>query len=129
MAKSMTPMRVTPIAAFALATAIALAGTPALSAPVPASMTALKQAVSDVTPVYYRGRGWAGAGVGFAAGAIIGSALASPRYYDGYGYVPPYTYGPPYYYQPRAYYGVPVYRGYPACDQVDSSGVASFDNC
>lgn len=129
MAKSMTPMRVTPIAAFALASAIALAGTPALSAPVPASMTALKQAVSDVTPVYYRGRGWAAAGVGFAAGAIIGSALASPRYYDGYGYVPPYTYGPPYYYQPRAYYGVPVYRGYPACDQVDSSGVASFDNC
>jgi len=51
-----------------------------------------------------------GAGVvgGLAAGAIIGSALAYPRY--GYGYYggPAYGYAPAYY---GGYYGGPAYYG------------------
>ncbi|MDQ2082476.1 hypothetical protein RA307_20000 [Xanthobacteraceae bacterium Astr-EGSB] len=61
----------------------------------------------------WRGRGgWGiGAGVfgGLAAGALIGSAIAGPRYYApyyGYGYRPYYAYyGPRPYYRPRPYYG------------------------
>jgi len=44
------------------------------------------------------GRGWGWGG--FAAGAIIGGALASRPYYSGY-----YGYGPTYYYEP--YYAPP----------------------
>jgi hypothetical protein len=47
-----------------------------------------------------RGRGW-GYG-GFAAGAIIGGALASRYYYPGPAYYEPYYYAPP---PPPAYYG------------------------
>ena len=56
---------------------------------------------------HWRGGGAVAAGVvgGLAAGAIIGGALAYPRY--GYGY-----YGAPAYYgYGPAYYGGPVYYG------------------
>lgn len=44
---------------------------------------------------------WAAAGAGFAAGAIVGSALAAPRYYGpGYAYSPAYAYEPAYTYAP-----------------------------
>ena len=52
------------------------------------------------------GWGWGGLGVGLAAGAIIGGAIAASSYNDGY-------YGYPY---RRAYYGsyAPTYAYYPA---------------
>jgi hypothetical protein len=52
------------------------------------------------------GGGWAGAGLGFAAGAIVGSALAAP-YYDGGYYTADYDY-PDYY----GYASVPAAYGY-----------------
>ncbi len=47
---------------------------------------------------WHRGGGWGWGG--FAAGAIVGSALASPYYYGYYGYGPYYPYYPPPYYAP-----------------------------
>ncbi len=65
--------------------------------------TAATVSVALVTmPQPTRAHGWRGGGAflgGFAAGAIIGGALAAPRYY----------YGGPYYY---GYYGGPYYYGY-----------------
>jgi len=57
-----------------------------------------------------RGGGWGWGLGGFAAGAIVGSALAAPYYYGGYG-----PYG--YYGAPYPYYGPPcvwrrVWNGY-----------------
>jgi hypothetical protein len=45
----------------------------------------------------WRGGGWGwGWGLGgFAAGAIVGSALAAPYYYPYGGYYAPYAYAPP----------------------------------
>jgi hypothetical protein len=37
---------------------------------------------------WHGGWGWGGPAVGFAAGALIGSALAAPYYSGGYGYHP-----------------------------------------
>jgi hypothetical protein len=99
-----------------LAAALVTVGVASLShvasaAPVAAPL-AIKNAVpNSIEMVYRRGRGWGwGAGAGFAAGAIIGGALARPYYY-----------GPgPYYYGP-AYYGYPApgyYAGPPAGDAV-----------
>ena len=57
---------------------------------------------------YHRHRGWGagpavGAGIaGFAAGAIIGGALARPHYYE-----------PAPYYAPAPYYGPSPYGAYP----------------
>ena len=51
---------------------------------------------------------WAGAGLGFAAGAIVGSALATP-YYDG-GY-----YAAGYGYPDYGYTDAPVVYGYRIC--------------
>lgn len=51
---------------------------------------------------YYRGGG-AGLGIGLAAGALIGGAIAAganPYYGPGYGYAPGYAYGPRYYSEP-----------------------------
>jgi hypothetical protein len=94
------------------ASAVPAISTPAMSAPVPSSTAALKQGIaSDLEQVRWRGRGggWAAAGVGFAAGALVGSAIANSNrgYYGGYGY-----YGDPYYGAPLAsggYYNEPVY--------------------
>jgi hypothetical protein len=63
------------------------------------------------------GWGWGGVGLGFAAGALIGSALAAPYYPYGY-YAPGYyafapAYAPPYYaygFRPRVH--VRHYRHY-----------------
>lgn len=113
-------------------TAAVLAGQiePAAAAPLPTNVATMKAAAGDdVTQVYWRGRGWGGGwgwGLGgLAAGAIIGSAIASSApygYYGGgpyypaygygsgyapayYGYGPSYGYGYRSYYRPRPYYG------------------------
>jgi hypothetical protein len=52
-------------------------------------------------------RGWGGLGLGLAAGAIVGGALAAP-YYGGYGYNDDYGYSPAYY----GDYYAPTYYGY-----------------
>jgi len=53
---------------------------------------------------YRRGWGWGGVGAGLVAGAVIGSALASPYYgYDPYYYPGPYV-APP----GPVMYGAPV---------------------
>jgi hypothetical protein len=62
----------------------------------------------------WNGGGWAGAGLGFAAGAIIGSALATPYYDGGYYYAAGYGY-PDY-----GYTEAPVVYGYEYAP-VDSS--------
>jgi hypothetical protein len=96
--------------ALGLIGAMTAAAIPASAAPVMTNTAALKQGVaSDVEQVRWRGRGggWAAAGVGFAAGALVGSAIANSNYYGGYGY-----YGGPYYNAPLAsggYYDAPVY--------------------
>jgi hypothetical protein len=68
----------------------------------------------------HRGR-WIGPGAGFAAGVVIGSAIA-PRYYDygyygGYG---AYAYDPGYVYAPR-YRSYGGYRGCTGDENVDSA--------
>jgi hypothetical protein len=72
----------------------------------------------DLTPVHWRG-GWE-IGAGLLAGALIGSAVAAPRYYDPY---PPYRYGysygygryyPAYAYTPYYGWGPRVYRWGPS---------------
>lgn len=114
----------------------------AAAAPLPTNVATMKAAAGDdVTQVHWRGRGFGWGIGGLAAGAIIGSAIASggpygyygggpyyggygyPGYGYGYGYAPAYYgYGPAYaypryygyrrYYRPyRPYYG--YYRPYP----------------
>jgi hypothetical protein len=76
-----------------------------------AATTLAVAAVATPTTADARWGWWGPAFGGFAAGAIIGSALARPYYaypyYGyGYGYGPYYGYGyPAYYYAPRPYYG------------------------
>jgi len=115
----------------------------AAAAPLPTNVATMKAAAGDdVTQVHWRGRGFGWGIGGLAAGAIIGSAIASSGpygyygggpYYGGYGYPGPgygygyapayYGYGPAYayprYYRPyRPYYGPrygyyrPYYRPY-----------------
>lgn len=70
--------------------------------------------LSTPADAQWRGRTAAAAGIGFAAGAVLGAAVASPRYYGSpYGY-----YGSPYssygYYEPaptyyESYESAPVY--------------------
>nr|WP_080672198.1 hypothetical protein [Bradyrhizobium japonicum] len=64
----------------------------------------------DLTRVHWRG-GW-GIGAGLVAGALIGSAIATPHYYAGYrplyGYRYPYGYGGYY----PAYSYTPYWGGY-----------------
>ena len=62
-------------------------------------------AASAATPTFARDwRPWAAAGAGFAAGAIVGSAVANsyygPSYYGAYAYEPGYAYEPAYAYEP-----------------------------
>jgi len=90
------------------------------AAPLPTNVATMKAAAGDdVTQVHWRGGGWGWGIGGLAAGAIIGSAIASTAPYGyygggpyyGYGYAPAYYgygYGPAYprYYRPyRPYYG------------------------
>jgi len=85
-------------------TGVALAGVLAVGA----VTTTTQQAEA-----HWRGGGAVAAGVvgGLAAGAIIGGALAYPRY--GYGYYggPAYGYAPAYYGGYGGYYGGPAYYG------------------
>jgi hypothetical protein len=94
---------------------------------VPAMKASLNEAVVQVRYVGWRGgwgrgwggpRGWGGWGWGLgglAAGAVIGSAIASSAYYGGYpyyggGYAPAYYGGYPYY--GGGYYGGGYAQGY-----------------
>jgi hypothetical protein len=75
--------------------------------PLAASSSLRSAAAPMVETVQWRRWGWGGVGLGLAAGAIIGGAIAaSSPYYGGYGYYPAY-YGYGY------GYGYPAY-GYPA---------------
>ena len=84
---------------------IAVAATPASTAPVPSSTALVKSAVaSDVSEVRWRGRRrGGGVAAGLAAGMLLGGIIAaSPYYYDG----PPGYYGPvfgPRYYGPSSW--------------------------
>jgi hypothetical protein len=74
-------------------------------------------ALASATPTLARdwGRTAAAAGIGFAAGAVVGSALAPRPHYYGptYAYEPAYTYeydyGPSYSYGPVYSYEAPAY--------------------
>jgi hypothetical protein len=92
---------------------IALTATSASAMP---ANLALKNAAAPgaVENVRWRGHGGWGWGLGgFAAGAIIGSAIAAPYYYGGYPYAYPYPAYPAYGYPPppapAPYYGGPAY--------------------
>jgi len=85
------------------------------------AVAALAAALTIATPASaaWRGGHWHGGrgiglGLGLATGAIVGSALAAPYYYGGYGYGP-YTYGyGPYAYDDgydEAYAAAPAYGG------------------
>jgi hypothetical protein len=106
--------------------------------PMPTNVATMKAAAGDdATQVYWRGRGFGWGIGGLAAGAIIGSAIASSSpygyygggpYYGGYGYPGPgygyapayygggygpgYAYGPGYGYGYRSYYRPRPYYGY-----------------
>lgn len=92
----------------------------AAAAPLPTNVATMKAAAGDdVTQVHWRGRGFGWGIGGLAAGAIIGSAIASSApygyyggpYYGGYGY-PGYGYGygyAPAYYSYRPAYAYPRY--------------------
>lgn len=106
-------------AAAALALALPIAAmSPGHAAPLAPSQSVIAAQAgannSLVTEVQYRRhyhgggyyRGGAGVGIGLAAGALIGGAIAAganPYYGPGYGYAPGYGYG----YGPR-YYSEPV---------------------
>src|SRR5690349_14706067 len=73
------------------------------SALVPVAALAAALTIATPASAAWRGGHWHGGrgiglGLGLATGAIVGSALAAPYYYGGYGYGP-YTYG----YGPYAY--------------------------
>jgi hypothetical protein len=90
--------------------------TPAGALPLGASLQLRDASTPAVQTIQWR-HGWGGVGLGFAAGALIGSALAAPYYPYGY-YAPGYyafapAYAPPYYaygFRPRVH--VRHYRHY-----------------
>jgi hypothetical protein len=105
-------------AALLVGTTLSLAA-PARALPLAASLQLRDASTSAVQTVQWRHGGWGGGhwghrggwggvGLGFAAGALIGSALAAPYY--SYGYAPAYYAYAPAYYAPRAY--VRHYRHY-----------------
>lgn len=88
----------------------------AQAVPLGASLSLRDASTSEVQTVQWRrGWGWGGFGVGLAAGALFGAALAAPYYrygYYGYGY-PAYAYGygyPAYSYGYSYGYSSPYYR-------------------
>ena len=62
--------------------------------------------LAAATPSMARDRAWIAAGAGFAAGAVVGSAVAN-SYYDNAGYYDSYAYAPGY--DTYAYAPGPVY--------------------
>jgi hypothetical protein len=74
---------------------------------------------------------------GFAAGAVVGAAVANGGYYGGPGYYygpGPYAYGPAYGYGPGAYAYEPApARGYftnePSCATDGGNGHADYSAC
>jgi BA14K-like protein len=103
---------------------IAMTATTAASA-MPANLALKNAAPGAAETVRWRGHGWGWGLGGFAAGAIIGGAIAAPYYYGGYspygyygGAYPAYDYPPPPppagYYGGGPAYGGPAYRGGPA---------------
>lgn len=88
-----------------------------------AALAATLAIVAVATPAQARVNGWTAAGLGFAAGTVVGAAAvnANTRYYGlGYYYAPAYAYAPAasaYMYAPAytsAYVGAPEYAvGYP----------------
>lgn len=101
--------------ALGLAAAVTIgAATPGLAGPMMSHSAAVKQAApSDVSDIRWRGgRSWGpGIGLGLAAGAFIGAAVAArpyyyaPDYYEAPVYAEPYAYEPaPQYYAPAPYY-------------------------
>lgn len=82
--------------ALALGTALLAATVPSLSSSAEAAPWGWHGGWGGWHGGWHGGWGWGGVGLGLAAGAIIGSALATPYY--GYGYYEPgYYYAPPYY--------------------------------
>ena len=118
------------LAAAVIAGGVASLAGPANAVPLGASAALRDAATPVVQTVQWRRFGWGGFGFGLAAGALIGTALASPYYYGGYapayyGYsypaysysYPAYSYSYPAYsysYAPSYYsYGyAPAYSGY-----------------
>jgi len=102
-------------------TSIALMTNVASATPATHALALKSAAPSQVETVRW-GRGWGWGLGGFAAGAIIGSAIAAPYYYGGYYGYGPYYPGPyypgPYYpaaaYPPAGYGAGPVGPGGPA---------------
>ena len=102
-------------AALLCSAGIALTATSASAMPATHALALKSAAPGGIESVRWRG-GWGWGLGGFAAGAIIGGALASPYYYGGggypYGYYPAYpAYGYGYPPPPPAYYGGPAYGG------------------
>jgi hypothetical protein len=110
-----------------MASAIALTAVPASAGPLMPNQAAVKAAAPDQgTDVQWRRhRGWGpavGIGAGIAAGALIGSAVASRPYYGGYYYeepvyAAPYAYDAPYAYEPVAPTWGYGYRGSGYCEE------------
>jgi hypothetical protein len=77
------------IAVALMAAAAPWLGSPASALPMSSPLALHSAVASPVEAVRYRGRGLVGAGIGLAAGAIIGGAILNatqPRYGYGYGY-------------------------------------------
>jgi hypothetical protein len=84
-------------------------------------------AASAATPSYARDRALAAAGIGFAAGAVIGAAAVNAN--NGYYYEP--GYAPGYAYEPAPAYGyayVPAY-GYAYAPRVRCRHFVNETNC
>jgi hypothetical protein len=100
------------LAAAAVAGSVSSLPGSAGAVPLAASLSLRGASAPMVETVQWRRRGWGGVGLGIAAGALIGGAIAASSPYYGYGYG--YGYGYPAYYGYS--YGYPAYSygyGYP----------------
>jgi hypothetical protein len=108
-----------------------------------ASVAALTgaMALAAATPsqARYWHHGGGGAIAGFAAGALVGAAVANSYYGPGYYYAPDYGYAPGYAYAPGPYYdayayapaptyysGRTYYRSNPGCSSSGSPASQNF---
>jgi hypothetical protein len=140
MERIMTTFKISAVA-LGMASALALTAIPASAGPLMPNQAAVKAAAPDHgTDVQWRRhRGWGpavGIGAGLAAGALIGSVVASQSYGSGYYYEEP-GYGPgygaPVYAQPYGYapmYEAPVSAyGYPPPTYSYSPGYSRSGRC